>query len=32
MLTKGMYRENVMEWEYRVTNKSWSYGEVVEWE
>jgi len=21
-----------MEWEYKVTNKSWSYREVVEWE
>jgi len=25
-------RENVVEWEYRVTNKSWSYREAVEWE
>jgi len=25
-------RENVVEWEYKVTNKSWSYGEAVEWE
>jgi len=32
MLTKRMHRENVVEWEYRMTNKSWSYGEVVEWE
>ena len=31
----GMYggsKENIVEWEYKVTNKSWSYGEVVEWE
>jgi len=31
----GMYgrsKESVMEWECKVTNKSWSYGEAVEWE
>jgi len=31
----GMYGrspENVMEWESKVTNKSWSYREGVEWE
>jgi len=25
-------REFVVEWEYKVTNKSWSYREAVEWE
>ena len=25
-------RENTVEWECKVTNKSWLYREVVEWE
>jgi len=31
----GMYgrsKANVMEWECKVTNKSWSYREGMEWE
>jgi len=28
----GRSEENVVEWELKVTNTSWSYRESVEWE